>query len=151
MFGILKKAAGAAFSAGSTEVKAKYQGNTDYLQAVCAAAALIAAADGDIEDSEIDQAKEIIATNDTLSSIYKKDEIEKMLDGYLRKAKTNYGKQALERELADVKNDHSKAMDVFAMAVDVSQADGDMEPQEVAALKKVAKILAVNPSDFGVN
>lgn len=151
MFGALKKIAGAAFSAGSSEVKARYQGNKDYLEAVCAAAALVAAADGDIEDSEISQTKEIISTNDTLSSIYKKDEIEKVLDGYLRKAKTNYGKQALERELADVKNNQAMAADVFAMAVDVSQSDGDMEPQELVALKKVAKVLAVNPAEFGIN
>ena len=150
MFGLFKKAAGAAFSAGSAEVKAKYQGNKDYLEAVCAAAALVAAADGDIEDSEIKQTKELISSNDMLSSIYKTDEIDKVLENYLRKAKTNYGRQALERELADVKNDPTKAQDVFAMAVDVSQADGEMEPQEIVVLKKVAKILSVNAADFGV-
>lgn len=48
MFGALKRAMGA----GAREVKAEYGENKDFLEAVCAAAALVAAADGDIEESE---------------------------------------------------------------------------------------------------
>ena len=47
MFGTLKRMVGA----GAREVKADYSGNKDFLEGVCGAVALVAAADGDIEES----------------------------------------------------------------------------------------------------
>ena len=56
VFGLLKKVAGSA----AREVKADYSGNKDFLEGVVAAVALVAAADGDIEESEKRKAISII-------------------------------------------------------------------------------------------
>jgi tellurite resistance protein len=148
---MLKKVAGAAFSAGSSEVKAKYQGNKDYLEAVCAAAALIAAADGDIEDAEVKSTIELIKNNDTLSAIYQPRDIEDTMARMLAKAKGMAGRIALKRELQDIRGDATKAEDVFAMACDVSMSDGEMEPQEVEMLKSIAQVLGLDPKRYGIN
>lgn len=44
VFGALKRTASAAFSGVTKELNASYGENTDFLEAVCAAAALVAAA-----------------------------------------------------------------------------------------------------------
>lgn len=52
VFGALKRAAQAAFSGVTRELNAAYGENTDFLEAVCASAALVAMADGEIEPEE---------------------------------------------------------------------------------------------------
>lgn len=59
MFGFLKKK--------SEEAVQKFSGRTD-LEAVCAAAALIAAADGEIEDCEINATIKAVAANKSLAA-----------------------------------------------------------------------------------
>lgn len=150
MFGILKKVIGAAGGAAAKEVASKYKGNRDYLEAVCAVAALVAAADGEIEDSEIKATQELVSNNDALSSIYSKSDIEDIMGKYLAKAKSLSGRIALKRELADVKNNPQQAEDVFAVGVDVAMADGEMEPEEQKRLAEIAKVLGVDPKAFGL-
>jgi tellurite resistance protein len=65
MFGMLKRAARAA----TTEVKADYAENKDFLEAVCAGVALVAAADGEIEDSERAKAMKVVSGHTALSKL----------------------------------------------------------------------------------
>lgn len=147
MFGVLKKALGA----GTREVAAAYGENKDFLEAVCAGVALVSAADGDIEESERQKAVRIVTNHGQLSKLYKQADIEQTLETMFRRAKEASGRQQLARELDDIKsrpNGSQMAEDVYLIAVDIANADGEVEPEEEAVLKKLAARLGVDPSRF---
>ncbi len=147
MFGALKKALGAAHK----EVAADYSQNRDYLEAVCAAAALVAMADGELEDTERTKTVSVLSNHPTLGKMYAQNVIEQTADAMFKRSKDSSGRQQLARELDDIKGrpDGSRmAEDVYLVAVDVSLADGEVEPQEADVLKKIAGRLGVDPTRF---
>lgn len=147
MFGILKK----TFSAATKEVKAEYGQNKDFLEAVLAASALVAAADGDIEESERRKVVSIIAGHPTLSKLYQGHIVEQTADVMFKRAKDMSGRQQLARELDDIKTREGgpqMAEDVYLIALDIAMSDGEMEPAEDAVLKKIAARLGVDASKF---
>lgn len=149
MFGLktLKKALGA----GAREVKAEYGENKDFLEAVLAASALVAAADGDIEDSERRKVVSVIQNNPTLSSLYSANVIEQTADVMFKRAKDASGRQQLARELDDVKkrpDGQQMAEDAYLVAQDIALSDGELEPAEEAVLAKIATRLNIDTSKF---
>ncbi|MFQ0815758.1 hypothetical protein AVM02_07550 [Brucella anthropi] len=147
MFGLLKKIGGAA----AKEVKAEYGQNKDFLEAVCAGSALVAAADGEIEDSERTKVVSIITNHAQLSKLYDRNTIEQTAEAMFKKAKDASGRQSLAREMDDIKNRPDGATmceDVYLIALDIAGADGEIEPEEQAVLEKIAKRLNVDTSKF---
>lgn len=147
MLGALKK----AFGAGAKEIQADYSQNRDYLEAVCAAAALVAFADGELEDTERTKVVSVIANHPTLGKMYQQSAIEQVADAMFKRSKDSSGRQQLARELDDIKGRPEgprMAEDVYLIAVDVARADGELEPQEADVLKKIAARLGVDPSRF---
>lgn len=147
MFGALKK----AFGAGAREVRAEYGENKDFLEAVCAGVAIVAAADGEIEESERQKAIKIVTNHATLSKLYKQNDIEQILETMFKRAKDASGRQQLARELDDIKgrpDGTQMAEDVYLIAADIAMADGELEPQEEVVLKKLANRLGIDPSRF---
>lgn len=147
MFGALKK----AFGAGAKEISAQYSQNTDFLEAVCAASALVANADGDIEESEKRKVVSIIVNHSVLGKLYQQPMIEQTADRMFKLAKDSSGRQQLARELDDVKGrpDGAKmAEDVYLIAVDIANADGEVEPQEKVVLDKLSARLGVDVTKF---
>lgn len=147
MFGALKKALGA----GAKEIKAEYGENKDFLEAVCAASALVAAADGDIEESERRKVVSIITNHPSLSKLYQSNVIETTADTMFKRAKEASGRQQLARELDDIKsrpNGSQMAEDAYLVALDIANADGEVEPAEDAVLKKIAARLGVDATKF---
>jgi tellurite resistance protein len=146
MFGALKK----AFKAGAKEVAADYSQNKDYLEAVCAAAALVANADGEIEDAEKAKVAKVIGNHPVLSKFYKQNDIEQVSEQMFKRAKDASGRQQLARELDDIKwrDSGQMAEDVYLVALDVANADGELEPEEEVVLKKIAGRLGVDASKF---
>lgn len=147
MFGALKN----AFKAGSKEIKAEYGENKDFLEAVCAASALVAAADGDIEESERRKVVSVIQNHPALSKLYQSNVIEQTADTMFKRAKDSSGRQLLARELDDVKtrpNGSQMAEDAYLIALDIANSAGELEPAEDAVLKKLAARLGVDASKF---
>lgn len=147
MFGIMKK----IVAAGGKEIKAEYSANKDFLEAVCAACALVAAADGDIEESEKRKVVSIITGHATLGKLYQQNVIEQTADVMFKRAKDVSGRQQLARELDDIKgrpDGVAMAEDVYLIALDIANADGEVEPQEDAVLKKIATRLGVDAGKF---
>lgn len=147
MFGALKK----AFGAGAREIKAEYGENKDFLEAVCAASALVAAADGDIEESERRKVVSIISNHSTLSKLYQSNVIEATAETMFKRAKDASGRQSLAREMDDIKSRPDGAQmaeDVYLIALDIANADGEVEPAEDAVLKKIAARLGIDTSKF---
>lgn len=147
MFGLLKKIGGAA----AKEVKAEYGQNKDFLEAVCAGSALVAAADGEIEDSERTKVVSIITNHAQLSKLYDRNTIEQTAEAMFKKAKDASGRQSLAREMDDIKNRPDGATmceDVYLIALDIAGADGEIEPEEQVVLEKIAKRLNIDTSKF---
>lgn len=147
VLGFLKKVGGAA----AKEVKAEYGENKDFLEAVCAASALVAAADGDIEESEKRKVLSIISNHAQLGKLYQQNVIEATADTMFKRAKDSSGRQQLARELDDIKSRPQGAQmaeDVYLIAVDIALADGEIEPAEKDVLAKIANRLGVDPAKF---
>lgn len=145
MFGFkkLKRDAGAAVN--------KFSGRLDFLQAVCAASALIAAADGDIEDAEVRATTKTISSNPGLSSAFQLREIENTADQMLKRAQAGRsGKLGLWKEIEDVSSDPEMAETIFVTALDIAESDGEIEPAEQNVLDKLAQVLSVDPRKFEV-
>lgn len=139
MFGFMKKKAG-------DSVK-KFSGQTDFLEAVCAAAALIAAADGEIEDAEVAATKKAVMANKALADGFDNRAIEATIDKMLDRAGGGRtGRLGLWKEIEDVaaKADPDKAEAIVCAALDVSDSDGEVEPQEQVVLDRLAKTLRVD-------
>ena len=127
----------------------KFVRNKDYLEAVLAAAALIAVADGEIEEKEELAIIKAIGANATLSAAWSSREIEAMAQKMLDRAKGGrMGQNGLYQEIEDVAKNPDMAEAVLLMALDVSEGDGEIEPQEKVVLEKLAGRLGLNLSKY---
>lgn len=129
----------------------KLSGKTDLLEGICAMAALVAYADGELEDSEVEATLDALTTHATLSTAFTSSQIEQALDKQLKRAKGGMaGKLALKREIQEAKD--KNATDELEMAlmiaIDVSMADGEMEPAEKVVLEDLAKRLGFSLSSY---
>ncbi|MRN43436.1 MULTISPECIES: tellurite resistance TerB family protein [unclassified Brucella] len=147
VFGKIKS----VFGAGAKQIKAEYGENKDFLEAVCAASALVAAADGDISESERRKVVSIITNHSELSKIYQGNVIEQTAEKMFKLAKDRSGRQQLARELDDIKgrpNGPKMAEDAYLVACDIADADGEVSKEEEDVLKKIADRLGLDPSKF---
>lgn len=124
----------------------KLSGRKDFLEAVCAACALVASADGVITDEEIKMTADVIANNQQLGSAFKASEISRVSDAMLKRAQTGRsGRMGLYKEIEDVAADPAMGEMVYLCALDVAEAgDGEIGPQEKEALNQIAKRCNVN-------
>lgn len=129
----------------------RYAGKTDFLEAVCAAAALVSAADGEIEDAEVEATIKIVASNPGLSGAFSSRQIEQTAENMLKRAQAGRtGRMGLYKEIEDIANDPEMAETVYLTALDVSESDGEIEPEEKEVLAKIAQKLGVDPKKFDV-
>lgn len=137
MFGFLKGKA--------AEATQKFSGRTDFLEAVCAAAALVAAADGEIEDSEIKATMKAVSANKALVGGFDQKMIEQTMEKMLTRAGGGrVGRAGLWDEISEVLKNADMAEAVVLTALDVAEGDGEIEPQERAVLEKLAKMASVD-------
>lgn len=129
----------------------KFSGRKDFLEAVCASSALVAAADGEITDDEIKKSILVISSNPTLSQAFKSSEIEKCADAMLKRAQAGRtGRMGLFKEIDDVSGDSNLAETVYLCALDVAEADGNVGDAEKKTLREIAKRCGVNESSMMV-
>lgn len=142
MFGMLKEKLGGGAK--------RMSGKTDLLEATCAACALVAAADGDVEDSELASTQDALVNHPTLSAAFKQSEIEATASRIFARAKGTMGRVGLMKEIeqAKAKSTSDDLELVLACAVDISRSDGEMEKEELAVLQKIANTLGLNLKAF---
>lgn len=143
MFGKLKE----KFTGGAK----KLTGKTDLLEGICAMAALVACADGDIEDEEVSAALDAMSTHAVLGVAFDARTIEQALDKQLKRAKGGFaGKLALKKEIKEMvdKNSTEELEMAYMIALDVSMSDGQMEPEEKKVLEDLGKSLGFNLSSY---
>lgn len=127
----------------------RMSGRTDLLEATTAAAALVAAADGSIDDSEIDATAKAVTANETLNTAFSAREIEGSIQRMLDRANGGrVGRMGLYKEIEDVAGKPEEAEIVLLTAMDIADADGEMDPQEKAVLDKIASKLGLNMANY---
>jgi len=142
-----------ALTSGAKELNKEYGKTEDFLRGVCASCALIAYADGTLEDSEKKKAMDVLTGHTQLSSLYQRNQIENALNTALSHAQTASGKQELARQLDAVlalPNGPQMAEDVYLVAVDVASSNShhSVGEDEQRVLDKLAARLHVDPTKF---
>lgn len=144
MFGMFAKKGKAALA----EVK-KLE-NRDLAEGLVGAALLVAAADGEIEPEEITNLNAQLEAHPALQGFG--SEIGKMVDSFSRRLNAGFliGKTQIMREIKDCAHDEREAEDIFVAAITIAQADGEVEPEELAVLKEIGRTLGLNLSNYGI-
>lgn len=120
---------------------------TDFLEAVCAAAALIAVADGEIEDSEVKAAVKAVKANKLLNNGFDQNTIEACINKMLERAVGGrVGRTGLWDEIREISKDAdlAQAQAVVLTALDVAEGDGEIKPAEKVVLERLAKEMSVD-------
>lgn len=129
----------------------RLSGRTDLLEGIAAACALVAAADGDLEDSEMGATLDALMAHEAISASFPQSEVERTVDKMWKRAKGGMaGRLGLKREIEDVKS-KSSSEDVemlFAIACDIAMADGEVEPAERKVLEGLAQTLGLNARNY---
>ncbi len=122
----------------------KFSGKKDFLEAVCAAAALVAYADGDASDTEVEATIKAITSNAALAGAFQGREIELTADSMLKRASGGrVGRSGLFKEIADIKNDAEMSETVLLTALDVADQNG-IDDKERTMLEKIASELGLD-------
>lgn len=124
----------------------RVSGRTDLLEAMCAGAALAAAADGNIDDKEIDDAVKICQNNEVIGKAFTLVAIENCVQKQIARANGGFsGRNALWKEIGDVAKDPDDALAVYLIVLDVVHSDGKVEASEQAVLDKMATVMHIDP------
>lgn len=125
----------------------RLSGKTDLLEAIAAACAMVAAADGDLEDAEMESTISALQNHDVLSKAFSASEIERVADAMFKRAKGGMaGRLGLKREIEQARS-KSTTEDLemlLVIAIDVSSSDGEVEPAERKVLDSIATSLGLN-------
>lgn len=140
MFGFGKKAAAARATMAKLE-------NRDLMQGIVYGAIYVAAADGDLEPAELDKVEMILSNTPQLQGYGA--ELSNLMD----RAKTDFKagmrilRQNAEKELADLAHSPTEALTVLNIMLTVAESDGEIEPAEMTALERAAKLMGLNLKD----
>lgn len=136
--------------AAAAKAELKKLENRDLMEAVVGGCLLVAYADGELEDSELINLEAQIAANPALEGFG--GEINTVMSKFTQmfEAGPRIGQMKVLREIADIKTSPQEAEEVFVAMLTIAEADGEVEPEEVAVLKKVGQTLGINLRDYGI-
>ena len=134
--------------AGAVKAEVKKLENRDLLEAVVGGCLLIAAADGDIEDSEVKKIDSLLRTNKNLEHFG--SEITELVNRFSERLQSGYrvARAEILREIEDIKGDQQQKEDVLLNMLTIAEADGEIEPAEQKELDTVAQRLGLRISDY---
>lgn len=137
MFGLFAKKAKATVA--NVQAEAKKVENRDFMEAAIGVMILVAAADGDIEASELTKLQKTIETLPELQGFG--SEIGKTIDKFTAYFELGFkmGKNKILRELRDVKGSEQEKEDILTLGAVAAMADGELEPAEEAVLNEIAR------------
>jgi tellurite resistance protein TerB len=137
---------GNLFKAKAKEAVNKFSGNKDFLEAMCAASALVAAADGTIADAEVDAAINSIKANAAIAAGFSSQEIESTFGKMSTKVNTRVGRSQLKTEIQESINRDktgSLGMAIVLGALDVAD-NGGIDDKEMVVLRDIAGLCNQN-------
>ncbi|MDX0230328.1 TerB [Sinorhizobium meliloti] len=134
------------FKSNAKEAINKFAGNTDYLEGMSAACALVAAAEGGIDDAEYDKTVAVIRANSAISSAFNAQQIESTFSRMTPKTATRSGKSELKNEIREViARDKTGQMGTAILLACLDVADeGGIGAQEEAVMRDIATICNVS-------
>ena len=143
MFG---KLFGKKVNQAKAEVK-KFE-NRDLLEAIVGGCLLVAAADGEIEDSEVKKIDSLLRTNKNLEHFG--SEITELVNRFSERLQSGYrvARSEILREIEDIKSDPQQKEDVLLNMLTIAEADGEIEAAEQKELDVVAQRLGLRISDY---
>lgn len=131
--------------------KNKLNGNMDLLEGIAAGGILVAAADGDIDSSEVGVLVETLTAHEVVGKAFNARQIETTVQKMIDAASPNaagkigmVGKMKLEKEVREVqsKTDSEGIVMMLAILADIASADADgVEPSEKAVINKISNSL----------
>jgi tellurite resistance protein len=128
----------------ATKTINSYAGDKTFLNGVASAAANVTAADGSIDDAEIDSAIKGMQANAIVSGSYSASQIEEALSAALGRAKSRAGRMENKRFIeALVTRDITVRQDVFLISADVAD-QGGIGNEERVVLADIGKLLNVD-------
>lgn len=134
------------FKGKSAEAINQFTGNTDFLQGLCSAAAMTAAASGGIDDAEYDKTLSVIQSNAAISAAFNASQIEAEFARLSKKTGTRSGRNELKDEIRQVlARDKTGKMGyaICLAALDVAD-EGGVDDAEKAVLADICEICGVN-------
>jgi tellurite resistance protein len=142
---------GKLFGGKAKDAINQFSGNKDFLEGLCSACALTAAADGEagkegIDDAEYDATLNVIRANTAISAAFPSTTIEAVFGKMAPKTATRSGKAELMNEIREVvARDKTGAMGqaIVLAALDVAD-QGGISDKEVAVMRKIAEVCGVN-------
>lgn len=137
---------GKLFGGKAKEAINQFSGNKDFLEGLCAACALTAAAEGGIDDAEYDQTLSVIRANSAIAAAFSSTEIESVFGKMSPKTASRSGKAELKNEIREViSRDKTGAMGQALVLAALDVADqGGISDAEVTVMKDIAAICNVN-------
>ena len=123
--------------------------NKDFLNAAMAGSALIAMADGNISSEEKQKMIKFIESNDALSIFTTSDVIKAFQDfvGQLEFDK-DIGEAKAYQALGKMKSNSEASRLLVRMIIAIASSDGVFDGDEKKIAVKIAKELAIDPSEF---
>ena len=123
--------------------------NENFLDAVTAASAMVAAADGSIDREEIDKMKSFIKSNDALK-VFNTGEV---LDNFKKwtdqfEADSDIAHINALKAIAKVKKDTDEAKSLMRLVVTIGRADGDFDDDEKRVAVEIAGELGLTAHEF---
>lgn len=118
----------------------------DASMAMCA---LVAAADGHVDQSETAKVAQLIANNEVLQN-FDKDDLQRRFFGYANQLQSDFqlGKVQVMQEVAKAKKKPDEARAVIQIGIVIGGADGNFDPQERAVVREACFALGVAPTEF---
>ncbi|MCC7530155.1 MAG: tellurite resistance TerB family protein [Candidatus Melainabacteria bacterium] len=121
--------------------------NSTFLQAAMAASALIVAADGKVEDSEVEATSEFINSHPALAC-FEPGEKAKLFQDYVVKAQGAMTKIELNGLVAKAKGNNEMATTLMELVIALAASDGDFAESEKVVARKIAANLGLNAADY---
>jgi tellurite resistance protein TerB len=146
-FDDLKAKAGEIHGKLTDEVK-KFA-NKDFHEAVVAACAVIAAADGDVSSDEKKKMMGFMGVNETMK-LFDKHKTIQIFAKYIDQMEFDFdiGRDEAMNSIAKLNGKANESRAVVRLACVIGAADGDFDDDEKGAAREICKVLDVDPSAF---
>ncbi|WP_085696304.1 tellurite resistance TerB family protein [Pseudomonas sp. B26(2017)] len=135
---------------GKAKAELKKVENRDLMEAIVGGCILVAAADGEIEKTELDKIDQLIRSNKNLDHFG--SEITATLGRFTEQLNAGFrvGRMNIMREIEDIKSNPLDAEEVFVNMITIAEADGEIEAGELKVLSEVGRLLGLRLADFGI-
>lgn len=138
----------AAVQKGLKNEVSRYK-NSEFLEAIVAGCALVAAADGDVSAPEKQKMMGFIRQSEALSA-FDIDKVIEIFKKYLAKFEFDHELGAAEAlaVVGRIKNKPDQARLAVRVCCAIGASDGDFDPKEQEVVKKICRDLGLDPNEF---